>query len=90
MTISIIGKDAADITRHARSIKPSADCWHEVWAMSACGHGCKLHVRRQGELMSYQLMHNATYGCRLAFNPKTAVMRVSVTAPSPAAYRHAG
>jgi hypothetical protein len=78
MTISIIGKDAADIAQHVRLyVKPTTN-WHEVQVMKACDHGCKLYVRRQGAVLRYQLMHNSTYGCRLARNPATAVVKVSV------------
>lgn len=78
MTITIVGKDAADIALHVRLyVKPTTN-WHEVQTMGKCGHGCKLYVRKQGAVLSYRLMHSATYGCRLAHNPQTAVVKVSV------------
>jgi hypothetical protein len=78
VTISIIGKDAADIAQHVRLyVKPTTN-WHEVQVMKACDHGCKLYVRKQGAVLRYQLMHSATYGCRLAHDPETAAVKVSV------------
>lgn len=78
MTITIVAREAADIDQHVRLyIRPTAG-WHEVQTMRACAHGCKLYVRKYGAALSYRLMHNATYGCRLASNPETAVVKVSV------------
>ena len=78
MTLTIVAREAADIAQHVRVyVKPGLG-WSEVQVMKACDHGCKLYVRKQGELLRYQLMHNATYGCRLGRNPQTANVRVSV------------
>lgn len=79
MTISIVAREAADIASRVRAyVKPTGSGWFEVQAMGECAHGCNLYVRQRGELLCYQLMHNAVYGCGLAADPKTATVRVSV------------
>lgn len=78
MTISIVAREAADIDQHVRlHVRPGLG-WSEVQVMRQCSPGCKLYVRKQGAVLCYQLMHNSTYGCRLARDPETAVVKVSV------------
>lgn len=79
--LRITGAEAASIARHvAIYVKPGRN-WVEVQAMRECGHGCKLHTRKQGAVTQYRLFHSATYGCALGRAPETREVPVSV-APS--------
>lgn len=76
MTITIVGKDAADIARRVAS--PIYRNWTEVKVMDECRHGCKLYARRRGCVTQYELVHFKSYGCDLSRSPETARVKVSV------------
>ncbi|ATE53618.1 hypothetical protein [Actinosynnema pretiosum] len=80
--VRIVGREAAEITRHVVLFVRPTRSWAEVQVMRECRYGCKLHVRREGEGLVYALLHSATYGCRLGQDEATRVVPVTL-APLP-------
>jgi hypothetical protein len=62
---ALVSEDAKRLAHASILVKP--DRWEEIGSAprSWCPRACKLYARRFGNAVSFQLLHNRTYGCRL-------------------------
>lgn len=77
--IVISGSEARELVGWVVTYVRPGTGWSEVQVMRECGHGCKLHVRRDGRgEFVFALLHYAGYGCALGREESTRLVPVEV------------